>query len=204
MGAFPFPDRIASREELSRDLLYRKISREDWEKISDRAWDTGVKAAKDLLQQNNGKSIEQIALDEGLVVEHKDVDNVAGNVRYFSEYYSGPKKIILYDASIKKWSKANSLTVKEANELILSHEIYHHLECTKLGLTSKQYTVPTIQIGKFKIGKSGIRALSEIAAHGFSRTFYEECGLMPDSKGNKKDAILQNHKEHDTDIQAEH
>lgn len=189
MRAFPFPDRIGSREELSRDLLYKKIPQEDRIKIADRAWDTGVIAAKELLQSNYGKSIEQIALDEELVVEHKEIDNVAGNVRYFSEYYSGLKKIILYDNSIKKWSKANSLTVKEANELILSHEIYHHLECIKLGLTSKQYSVPTIQIGRFKIGRSGVRALSEIAAHGFSRTFYEERGLIPDSKENCKDTI---------------
>lgn len=203
MGAFPFPDRFTSREELSRDLLYRKIPQKDCNKIADRAWETGVKAAKALLQWNSGKSIEQIALDEGLTVVHKDTDNVAGNVRYFSEYYSGLKKIIIYDSSIKKWSEANALTEKEAYELILSHEIYHHLECTKLGLTSKQYTVPTIQIGRFKMGKSGIRALSEIAAHGFSRTFYEERGLMQNRKNNQKGTILKNHAVNDTDFHGQ-
>ena len=203
MSEFPFPDRFASREELTRDLLYRKIPQKDCNNIADRAWETGVKAAKALLKSNSGKSIQQIALDEGLTVEHKDTDNVAGNVRYFSEYYSGLKKIILYDSSIKKWSEANAFTVKEANELILSHEIYHHLECTKLGLTSKQYTVPTIQIGRLKLGKSGIRALSEIAAHGFSRTFYDERGIIQNRKSNQKDTILKNHAIYDTDFNGQ-
>lgn len=200
MRAFPFPDRIGSREELMKDILYKKIPKEDCDRIADRAWETGVRAANCLLQSNAGKSIEQIALDEGLKVEHKEKDNVVGNVRYFSEYYSGLKKIILYDYSIKKWSKANSLTIKEANELILSHEIYHHLECTKLGLTSDQYTVPMLKIGRFKMGKSGIRTLSEIGAHGFSRTYYEARGRMSNCKGVNNNNLLTNHAINDADF----
>jgi hypothetical protein len=62
---------------------------------------------------------------------------------------------------------------KTAANLILSHEFFHFLECTGLGLTSRMYQVPMIVIGPLKIGRTGIRALSEIGAHGFARTYYD-------------------------------
>lgn len=193
MRAFPFPDRITSREELKRDILYHKIPQEYLEGIADRAWDTGVAAARDILCEHGiGKSIEVIAEACGLTIERVKKDNISGSVRYFSEYYSGRNKIYLYIDSVSKWADSNGMTFNEAVELILSHEFYHFLECTKLGLTSKQYTVPNIQIGSFKLGKSGIRALSEIGAHGFSRTFYELHGKLDASKAPGRKEILEN------------
>src|SRR5690606_15199295 len=50
MKAFPFPDKISSRQELARDLLYRKIPAADREKIADQAWETGAKAARELIR----------------------------------------------------------------------------------------------------------------------------------------------------------
>lgn len=191
MRAFPFPDKIMSREELQRDLLYRKIPEGDTEAISDRAWETGVNAAKEIVKKYGcDKQMEDIAKAAGLTVERINIDNVAGNVRYFSEYYSGRNKIVLYMDSISKWAKTNRLPIKEAEELILSHEYFHFLECTKLGLTSRQYTVPTLKIGTVVLGKSGIRALSEIGAHGFSRTFYELSGRLNASEIVNKNILL--------------
>ncbi|MEG2120215.1 MAG: hypothetical protein RRY53_07640 [Pseudoflavonifractor sp.] len=179
MRVYPFPDRIASREELGRDLLYGKIPPEERTAIADRAWQTGVSAAKAMLEEHPGGDIYAVARHEGLTLEHRAMDKVSGNVRYFSEYYSGRKTIFIYDESVKKWSAANGLTQDAAEELIVSHEIFHHFECTKLGQTSQQYTVPQITIGPLKLGKAGIRALSEIGAHGFSYTWYELCGKLP-------------------------
>lgn len=173
MRTFPFPDRIESREELKCDTLYRKIPSEKLEEISNIAWNRGVAAAQALLEQHSGKDIWQIAQAEGLTVLHEGRDNVAGSVRYFSEYFSARKEIVLYVDSVRLWARANSLELKAAEELILSHEMYHHMECTTLGLTSDLYRVPWIRVGKITIGKCGIRALSEIGAHGFSRTYYE-------------------------------
>ncbi len=193
MRAFPFPDKIASREELIRDLLFHKIPQDCYEQIADNAWATGVKAATEILERYPNLTMEQIGKKEGLQIEYVSQDHISGNVRYFSEYYSAPQKIILYTASIQKWAKANRLSQKEAYELILSHEFYHHLECTRLGLTSKQYQVPTVTIGKMKWGKSGIRALSEIGAHGFSRTYYEQKRRMPKQAEKGDTPQLQNH-----------
>lgn len=192
MRVYPFPDKVASREELKRDLLYHKIPPHHLEAIADRAWETGVAAAQAALEEHPGKSIYAVAAAEGLTVERRDVDKVSGNVRYFSEYYSGRKTIFLYDASVRKWAESNRLTRDAAEELILSHEIFHHYECTRLGPTSRQYTVPQIELGPIKLGSAGIRALSEIGAHGFSYTWYEARGQLP-HRERTGSPILRNH-----------
>lgn len=170
---FPFPDREQSKDELTRDLLYQKIPEEKINPIFEHAWNTGETAAKNLVSEYPGKSVYEIAKLLNLKIQKVDVDQVAGNIRYFSEYFSGRKTIYLYMKSIKKWAEANEMSLAKATELVLSHEIFHHLECTTLGLTSEQYKIPIIRIGRFAIGKSGVRALSEVGAHGFARTFYE-------------------------------
>lgn len=184
MKAFPFPNQHESFEELKRDILYDKIPVSDQQEICIKAWETGTKAAENTLEKYGTKSIEDIISLSSLKIERNPKDNVAGNVRYFSEYYSGQNKIILYEKSIHMWAKENKFTEKEAADLILSHEFYHFLECTKLGLTSKQYLVPTLKLGNLVILKSGIKALSEVGAHGFSRRFYELTTGLPKEKDN--------------------
>ncbi|HHT05280.1 MAG TPA: hypothetical protein GXZ97_03310 [Hydrogenispora sp.] len=185
MKAFPFPDKINSRQELARDLHYHKIPAAERDKIADRAWETGAKAARELIQSLPDADIYEHVKHEGLTVEFNEKDNVVGNLRYFSEYFCAKKKIIMYVGAIKKWAESNKLALEKALEIILAHELYHHLECTKLGLTSKQYMVPTLQIGRFKWGKSSILALSEIGAHGFAYTYYELQGKKGGVKAKK-------------------
>jgi len=202
--AFPFPEKRASREELNRDLLYRKIPKEQCPAIADRAWETGAGAAREIHELYPGCSVEEIARLEGLRVRRVEKDNVAGQVRYFSEYYSGRKEIILYTPSIRLWARNNGLTPEEAQELILSHEVFHHLECARLGLTSEQYKVPAFRIGRWSFGKSSIRALSEIGAHAFSRTLYELRGKLPAQEKEKNTAgrVLVNHAVNDMEFGA--
>lgn len=173
MRAFPFPDKVYSREELQRDIVYDKIPESDRVLICDKAWETGVNAAKLTMEKYGNKPIEMIIEECGLSVDRKSIDNVAGNMRYFSEYYSGKNRVYLYTTSIKKWANENDFSLDQAEELILSHEFFHYLEVNEIGETSKQYMVPTLKVGSKTIIKTGVRALSEIGAHGFSRTYYE-------------------------------
>ncbi|MCH4031158.1 MAG: hypothetical protein LKG56_06295 [Lachnospiraceae bacterium] len=174
MKSFPFPDRVHSRDELKRDVLYEKIPEEDRIPICDKAWDTGVEAARCIMQEYGERtSIQDIAAQCGLVVKRLDRDNVAGNMRYFSEYYAGRNTIFMYSGGIARWAEENHFTYDQAEELILSHEFFHYLEQNKIGETAKQYEVPTVKIGKHILVKVGVRALCEIGAHGFSRTYYE-------------------------------
>jgi len=178
MKEFPFPNKIESREELKRDVLYRKIPIQDIGRIADNAWNTGVREAQRCLTKYPGLDIRQMIEQEQLTIQTEVKDNISGKQRYFSEYYSGRKTIILYSLSIGKWAESNSLDYEEAEDLLISHEFYHHLECNVLGLTSKQFKVPTLRIGPLILAKSGILALSEIGAHGFVRTMYEKNGAF--------------------------
>lgn len=176
---FPFPTRELALEELSWDRYVMRIPEEDKERIVDLAWSKGERAAHMVFEESNGQSdFFQICKDVGMTIIKKDIDCVYGNQRYFSDYVSGTKEITLYEQSCALWAKQNQLDLHEAHNLILMHEFFHVLETTRLGLTSKEYTVPLFTIGPFKLGKTGIHALSEIAAHAFTNTYY---GLLNSS-----------------------
>ena len=179
---FPFPTRELALKELSWDRYVMRIPEEDKERIVDLAWSKGERAAHMVFEESNGQSdFFQICKDVGMTIIKKDIDCVYGNQRYFSDYVSGTKEITLYEQSCALWAKQNQLDLHEAQNLILMHEFFHVLETTRLGLTSKEYTVPLFTIGPFKLGKTGIHALSEIAAHAFTNTYY---GLLNSSSGS--------------------
>ena len=179
---FPFPTRELALKELSWDRYVMRIPEEDKKRIVDLAWSKGERAAHMVFEESNGQSdFFQICKDVGMTIIKKDIDCVYGNQRYFSDYVSGTKEITLYEQSCALWAKQNQLDLHEAQNLILMHEFFHVLETTRLGLTSKEYTVPLFTIGPFKLGKTGIHALSEIAAHAFTNTYY---GLLNSSSGS--------------------
>lgn len=175
---FPFPTKELARKELLWDRFVARIPEEDRERIVDLAWSKGERAAHMVFEESHSQSdFFQICKDAGLTIIKKDIDCVYGNQCYFSDYVSGTKEITLYEQSCALWAKQNQLEVHEAQNLILMHEFFHVLETTRLGLTSKEYLVPLFTIGPFKLGKTGIHALSEIAAHAFTNTYY---GLLHD------------------------
>jgi hypothetical protein len=183
--AFPFPDLEAAEKELSYDYCYEKIPPEDTGKIISAAWERGADAARDTFETYRSEGdFFVIARQSGLNCQFIDQDYVIGNRRYFSDYLSGKRLIRLFTRSIAYWAEKNNLDEKTAANLILSHEFFHFLECNSLGLTSRIYKVPMIIIGPLKIGRTGIRALSEIGAHGFARTYYD---LLQEKTKREKD-----------------
>ena len=184
---FPFPTRELARKELSWDRFAARIPEEDKERVIDLAWPKGERAAHMVFEESNGQSdFFKICKDAGMTIIKKDIDCVYGNQRYFSDYVSGTKEITLYEQSCALWAKQNQLEPHEAQNLILMHEFFHVLETMRLGLTSKEYTVPLITIGPCKLGKTGIHALSEIAAHAFTNTYYELLHNISGTGGNNE------------------
>lgn len=184
---FPFPTRELARKELLRDRSVARIPEEDKERVIDLAWSKGESAAHMVFEESNGQSdFFQICKDAGLTLIKKDIDCVYGNQRYFSDYVSGTKEITLYEQSCALWAEQNQLELHDAQNLILMHEFFHVLETTRLGLTSKEYIVPLFTIGPFKLGKTGIHALSEIAAHAFTNTYYGLLHNVSDTGGNNE------------------
>ena len=184
---FPFPTHELARKELLWDRSVARIPEEDKERVIDLAWSKGESAAHMVFEESNGQSdFFQICKDAGLTIIKKDIDCVYGNQRYFSDYVSGTKEITLYEQSCALWAEQNQLELHEAQNLILMHEFFHVLETTRLGLTSKEYTVPLFTIGPFKLGRTGIHALSEIAAHAFTNTYYGLLHNVSDTGGNNE------------------
>lgn len=172
--SLPFPTRELAEKELSYDPCYEKIPEQDRAAIVDRAWEKGAAAAREVFAQTGGSwDFREISREAGLKCVFLDVDYIVGKQRYFSDYLSGKNEIRLYSKSIALWAAQNNLTQDQAVNVILSHEFFHFLEWNKLGLTSRDYTVPMLTLGKWRIGRTGIRALSEIGAHGFARTYYD-------------------------------
>lgn len=171
---FPFPGRELADRELTYDPCYNKIPEGDRARIVEQAWQKGCRAAETLFAREKGSNdFIGIARNSGLKVLEVNKDYIVGKQRYFSDYISGQKLINLYTQSIQKWADQNGLEYPDAVNLILSHEYYHFLEVNEIGLASRDYLVPMLAIGKLKLGKTGIRALSEVGAHAFVRRYHE-------------------------------
>lgn len=171
---FPFPGRELADKELTYDPCYGKIPEADRAPIIEKAWQKGVQAAEAVFAREKGSyDFYAIARSSGLKLVEVPKDYVVGKQRYFSDYISGQKLINLYSGSIQKWAEQNGLAYDVAVNLILSHEYYHYLEMNEIGLASRDYLVPMLVIGPLKLGKTGIRALSEVGAHAFARRYFE-------------------------------
>ena len=171
---FPFPGRELADQELTYDPCYGKIPEADRASIVEKAWQKGTRAAEAVFAREDGSfDFHTIARKSGLKLMEIPKDYIVGKQRYFSDYISGQNLINLYSHSIQKWAEQNALEYDVAVNLILSHEYYHYLEMNEIGLASRDYLVPMVQIGPLKLGKTGIRALSEVGAHAFARKYFD-------------------------------
>ncbi len=170
---FPFPDEALALRELEVDPASRLLCTEEKAIVAEKAWEFGCEAAIRLLGNNEVGNIRKILSDRNVLVLNKEQDYVYGGRRYFSIYETGRNSITLYSVSIKLWAEENGLSYDEATEMILCHEFFHYLEAHEIGYASKLVSLPIIKIGRFKFGTKGIRALSEVGAHAFARTFFE-------------------------------
>lgn len=161
-------------QELRHDLLFHKIPPEQYGEFIDCAWQAGRDAAETYSRRLGSDMPSEMASKLGLTVEEMGKDQCKG-YRAYSEYYSNPKKIILYMPMIEEAyqhlseeQKAFIPDFSKMKELFLAHEIFHHLECHEIGLTSRKKKVETLHLGPVRL-TSGIKALSEIGAHSFTR-----------------------------------
>jgi hypothetical protein len=168
---FPFPDKESSMLELERDYCFHKIDKDKVNAVFEDAWKVGEDAAEKFLnglKQETDMSMPDILKKEGFRVQYRNEDYIVGKRRYFCEYISQKNIVIVYQKSVHLWCESNGYDDKEGLNIILCHEYFHYLEWHKIGLTSKRYLVPMLKIGQWKLGKTGISALSEIAANAFA------------------------------------
>ena len=170
---FPFPNREACRIVFKEDPCYEKIPRDNRQAVFDDAWNLGVATADKVWNSTSHPADMRTILHEnGLVLKEANFDHVVGNTRYFCEYQSEKNVVTIYRKSIEIWAKSNSMSYEDSVQLILAHELFHYFEWHKIGLASKRCLVPMLKMGKIELGKTGIAALSEIAANAFANEWY--------------------------------
>ncbi len=172
-GSFPFPDKDLALRELEADPASGLLSAEEKAELAEKAWEYGCSTARSLLDGTEAGSIRNLLVDRNVQVLTKEQDYVYGGRRYFSIYETGRNRITLYAGSLRLWAKENEISYSEATDMILCHEFFHYLEANEIGYASKLVSLPILKIGRFSFGTKGIRALSEIGAHAFARTFFE-------------------------------
>jgi|GEM_PF-1383644 len=181
----PFPDKNDALKMLQRDYVFGKINKEDIPLIIEDAWSTGEKAAEDFLAEHAGKeplNFREIMRESGIRIITENRDFVSGRLRYFADYQPKANKVTLYRQSIEIWARHYGYDYEQACNLILMHEYFHYLEHTKLGYTSRHYSVHMLSLFGIKIGKTGIGCLCEIAADAFARKLYKHALLETETR----------------------
>ena len=172
---FPFPDKESSMDILKQDPCFGKIPPDQVPHVFEDAWATGTLEAERFIASycpDADFDMMQILKKLGFDIQIQDIDYVMGNIRYFCEYFSEKNQIIIYSKGIDLWASSNELEHEQARNIILAHEFFHHLEAKQLGWMSKRCLVPMLKIGSFTLGKTGIAALSEVAANAFANAYY--------------------------------
>ena len=163
-------------QDLKNDYVFSKIEPNEVAAVFEDAWAVGTQTARAFLREHADAPLRMPAFleEQGFRIEVKDIDYVLGKQRYFCEYFSRQKIIKIYKKSVELWCRENGYTYADGCNLILCHEYFHHLEWHEIGLTSKRCLVPMIKIGRFQLGKTGVPALSEIAANAFAQECFSE------------------------------
>lgn len=172
---FPFPDKESSMDILKNDPCYAKIPEDRVEDVFEDAWLTGIEEAQKFISSyclDLDFDMMKILGKLGFEIIQQDIDYVMGNIRYFCEYFPEKNQIYVYNKGIDLWAASNDLESEHSRNIILAHEFFHYLEAKKLGWISKRCLVPMLKIGKFSFGKTGIAALSEVAANSFANEYY--------------------------------
>ncbi|MEM2642840.1 MAG: hypothetical protein QXO34_01705 [Candidatus Bathyarchaeia archaeon] len=168
-------DFTAAYLELTRDFFFDRIPVDLQRKLVETAVSVGREIVGKIVEETGTTNSWCIAEYLGLEISMVSQENVVGNLLIRSEYIP-PKTIRIYKRSIEQLKEAISRFGLEElfpNEAILdlhvAHEIFHHLEKTRIGVLSERYSIERFRFGPlcFKIR---VRAISEIAAHTFART----------------------------------
>jgi hypothetical protein len=125
-------------------------------------------------------SPQAIALALQVPIETVDDDPMIGTLWRFAEYRERPARILLYarglaplDRAVADGLAGRLLGQATPRDVFIAHELFHHLEAVSTDTPIAQRYRPSL----FRIGRwhwrTGIAALSEIAAGAFAQALLE-------------------------------
>ncbi|MFI5338329.1 MAG: hypothetical protein ACHQ7N_00630 [Candidatus Methylomirabilales bacterium] len=160
---------------LREDVAYRKIPADRRQAVVEQAIGYGREAAREMKARHGTADAGKLSAELGLQVVESAEDYVFGAVVMTSTYVHRQRQITLYtravaemNAFLTRHDLVEVLGVADVGPLYLAHELFHHLEESRLGRAAKLCRVTTFRLGPFAI-TSGISQLSEIAADAFAQ-----------------------------------
>ena len=160
--------------QLMEDFMFERIPRDVRLGLVNLSLSIGSEAAQKIAQEAKADDPLLIARQLGVEVNWTSRDNLMGTLLVRSEYYP-PASIRIYEKSITQLKTAvekleleDLFPPQKMDTLHIAHELFHHIEKTRIGVLSEAYPVETLRWGPIRL-KSQIRALSEIGAGTFSK-----------------------------------
>jgi hypothetical protein len=140
----------------------------------------GEATAKDLRLRFPGISPREIARAFGVPVEASNDDPLVGSIWRFAEYRPRPPRILLYVRGLAPLKRALAdglatplLGNAAVEDVFIAHELYHHLEATRLEVPiARRHQATLLRIRKWR-WRTGIAMLSEIAAGAFAQALLD-------------------------------
>jgi hypothetical protein len=140
----------------------------------------GTAAANVLRARLPGRSPQAIAAELGVPIETIDDDPAVGTLWRFAEYRERPARIVLYRRGLAPLDRVvggglalQLLGQATTQEVFVAHELFHHIEAIRPDVPTARRYRPTL----FRIGgwhwRTGIAALSEIAAGSFAQSLLD-------------------------------
>jgi hypothetical protein len=140
----------------------------------------GAATAKTLQARFPGLAPQEMAGELGVPVEDTDDDPLVGSLWRFAEYRERPARILLYRRGLAPLDRAlaGRLSLRligraTPRDVFVAHELFHHAEAIRPDTPIARRYQPTL----FRIGgwhwRTGIAALSEIAAGAFAQALLD-------------------------------
>jgi len=160
--------------QLRNDLIHRRIPEEVRRDIIRFALKTGEHIADIFLCEGSSDPLKLIQSLK-IKVREESQGYRFGSVYFFSEYVGRPPTIVIYSRSMEELATiidehglSTLLGIRDPTPVFLAHEMFHHLEKTKIGDVGGIFRVRTFRLGSLKI-TSGIHTLSDVAAYHFAK-----------------------------------
>lgn len=175
----------ASSETLGRVMLeadphgWRLDHATQFAAVSDALAD-GAETAKALRQRFPDLTPRGISRELGVPVEATDDDPMVGSIWRFAEYRPRPPRILLYSRGLAALDRAVAGPLAgqlrghaTIQDVFVAHELFHHAETIRPDIPIARRYQPTL----FRIGgwhwRTGIAALTEIAAGAFAQSLLD-------------------------------
>jgi hypothetical protein len=138
----------------------------------------GAATATTLQARFPGLAPQEMARALGVPVEEIGDDPLVGSLWRFAEYRERPARILLYRRGLAPLTVSGRLALRligraTPRDVFVAHELFHHAEAVRPETPIARRYQPTL----FRIGgwhwRTGIAALSEIAAGAFAQTLLD-------------------------------